>query len=191
MIDFLRVYANEVGALIPPGEIVLDMGRYREPPGDVSRLERTPDEPGAGIPPADRLVTGFDPFAGGVQTDARRIDRFLAGSKGAGSPSSMAGRLWRAARGQGETFFYAVTNRRLLLLAARGAGPQRPFRVAWEVPRSSVVVAARHGRFLQAGRVEVGFSDGSAKAWTTGTFSAARARTLVAALTAPLTSMGE
>ncbi len=220
MIDFLRLYATEVGALMSPGETVLDMGRYREPPGDASRLERTPDEPGAGVASADRLVTGFDPLVGGIQTDARRIDWFLAGSKGSGSPGSIAGQLWRGAQGRGaqgrgaqgrgaqgraaqgrgaqgraaqgrsETFFYAVTNRRLLLLAARGVGPQRAFRVAWEVPRSAVAAAAPRGRLLQAGRVEVAFTDGSTKAWTTATFSAARARTLVAALTTALTSMG-
>ena len=183
MIDFLRVYGTEVGALLLPGETVLDLGPYREPPGDASRLERTPGESGAGIAAADRLVTGFDPLAGGVQTDPRRIDWFLAGSKGSGAPGSAAGQLWRAAAGRGETYFVAVTNRRLLLLAARGVGAQRPFRIAWERPCSAIAGATRRGRLLQAGRVEVAFTDGSTKAWTTGIFSAARARTLIAALT--------
>jgi len=82
-----------------------------------------------------------------------------------------------------------VTDRRLLLLAARGVGASRTFQIVFDLPRSEVSGAARRGRPLQRGRVEVRFTDGSTKAWTTGMLSAGRARSLVTALTSATPAM--
>jgi hypothetical protein len=193
LIDYVKLYGSDVARVLAQGEGLVDVGPYREPlAGDESRLERTIDElnplarglarrRGPQPPRPDRLVEGFDPLDG-LQVNPHRLDRLLGGLSGAGSPESMAGRLWRAARASTGGTYYAVTDRRLLLLADRrpGAGD---YGILFELPRSAVVSARRRGKvLLQWGRVEVSFSDGSMKAWTPGMVSTGRARSLVAAL---------
>jgi hypothetical protein len=174
------------------------MGLYREPLiGDESRLERTADEADPrrserGEPPtrSDAFVQGFDPLRGGLQVNPRRIDRLLGGVSGAGAPGSVAGRLWRAAKEYDGSTYYAVTERRLLLLGAARPGSGE-YRSLCEVPRAQVASATRRGKILlQRGRVEVHFADGSMKAWTTAMLTAARGRSLVAALSERSTQTG-
>jgi hypothetical protein len=202
LINYVKVYGAEVAKVLDAGERLLDMGRYREPLiGDESRLLRTPEELSPGVrrlvqkhgplpERSDKLVEGFDPLMGGLQVNPRRIDRFMGGISGEGGPASLAGRLWRAPRSHPGSTYYAVTDRRLLLLAASGPGAA-DYRIIFEAPRAAVVSAARRGKLLfQRGRVEVAFTDGSMKAWTPGLLSSARARSLVAALSRPTNGTG-
>jgi hypothetical protein len=202
LINFVKLYGSEIAKLLGEGERLVDMGRYREPLiGDESRLLRTPEELSAGMrrlvaeqgplpERPDKFIHGFDPFMGGLQVNPRRIDRFMGGISGEGAPASLAGRLWRAPRSHAGSTYYAVTDRRLLLLAASRPGAV-DYRVIFEAPRDAVASAARRGKLLfQRGRVEVRFSDGSMKAWTPGMLSAARARSLVAALSRPTSGTG-
>ncbi|WP_159079566.1 hypothetical protein [Plantactinospora sp. BC1] len=192
MINYVKVYGSDVARLFASGERLVDMGGYREPLiGDESRLGRTPEEMGArarrveerspGAMQSEKFVQGFDPFAGGLQTNPDRIDRFLGGLSGEGGPGSAAGRLWRAAKGYGGIAYYAVTDRRLLLVGNNPGADT--FDLLFEVPLAQVVAATVRGKLLmQRGRVEVRFADGSMKAWTPGMFSTSAARRLVAAL---------
>jgi hypothetical protein len=200
LINYVRLYGSEVAQVLDTGERLLDMGPYREPLiGDEGRLLRTPDELGPKLrrlieergplpersKRSDRFIEGFDPLMGGLQVNPRHIDRLMGGISGEGGPRSVAGRLWRAPRSHTGSTYYAVTDRRLLLVAASKPGAT-DYRVIFETPRDSVTSAARQGKLLfQRGRVEVRFADGSMKAWTPGMVSAARARSLVAALAGP------
>jgi hypothetical protein len=197
LINYVRLYGSEVAGVLDAGERLLDMGRYREPLiGDEGRLLRTPDELSPRLrrlieergplpERSDRFIEGFDPLMGGLQVNPRRIDRLMGGISGEGGPGSMAGRLWRAPRSHAGSTYYAVTDRRLLLLATSKPS-ETDYRIIFETPRDSVTSAARRGKLLfQRGRVEVRFADGSMKAWTPGMISAARARSLIAALSGP------
>jgi hypothetical protein len=193
LINYVKLYGAEVAKVLDRDERLIEMGLYREPLlGDESRLERTTDELSGGprgpvderdrSGGTDKFVQGFDPLAGGLQVNPRRIDRALGGLSGVGGAASLAGRMWRAGRHHDGSAYYAVTERRLLLLGTTrpGAGD---YHILVEVPRAEVASAARRGKLLfQRGRVEVRFTDGSMKAWTTATLSTGRARSLVAAL---------
>ncbi len=199
LVNYLKLYGNDVAAVLRPGEWLIDMGPYREPLiGDESRLDRAVDElsprmrrhveqHGTPPPASDRFVQGFDPLAGGLQVNPSRIDRWLGGPTGEGGAGSAAGRLWRAARAHDGAPCYAVTDQRLLLLG-EGRPGSGDFRIIFELPRAAVASASRRGKLLlQRGRVEVRFTDGSMKAWTPGMLFAARARSLVTALNGPVT----
>jgi hypothetical protein len=193
LINYLKLYGTDVAKALEQDERLIEMGLYREPLlGDESRLERTTDEltggprgsvddhgaPGT----TDRFVQGFDPLRGGLQVNPRRIDRALGGVSGVGTAGSFACRLWWAARHHDGSTYYAVTERRLLLLGTTRAGAG-DYQILLAVPRAQVASAARRGKLLfQRGRVEVAFTDGSMKAWTTAMLSTGRARSLVAAL---------
>jgi hypothetical protein len=201
LINYVKMYGADVAKVLKPDERLVDMGPYREPLiGDESRLERTFDELSprmrehvekrGSLPASDKFVQGFDPLAGGLQVNPSRIDRWLGGISGEGGVSSIAGQLWRAADKYDGDTSYAVTDQRLLLLgeAKLGSGD---YRIIFELPRTAVASAARKGKLLfQRGRVEVRFTDRSMKAWTPGMVFAARARSLVAALTGPMTQTG-
>jgi hypothetical protein len=145
------------------------------------------------LPPrSDKFFQGFDLFRGGVQVNPDRINRLMGGISGEGGTDSMAGRLWLAAnsRDRGGSTYYAVTERRLLLLTEAKIN-SGDYQILFELPRSAVASVARKGKLLfQRGRVEVRFTDGSMKAWTPGMLSAARARSLVAALSGPIRHTG-
>jgi hypothetical protein len=200
LIDYVKLYGSDVAKVLDRHETLVDMGSYREPLiGDESRLTRTVDELSPRLrqmveehgpaPRSDKVIEGFDPLRGGIQVNPRRIDRFLGGVSGEGGPGSAAGRLWRAGKGDGSRY-YAVTDRRLLLLAQATVGSGE-YQIVFDLPRSDVVSARRRGKLMfQRGRVEVRFSDGSMKAWTTGLLSTARARSLVAALSGPTKQTG-
>jgi hypothetical protein len=200
LIDYVKLYGSDVAKVLDRGETLVDMGSYREPLiGDESRLTRTVDELSPRLrqmveehgpaPKSDKIIEGFDPLRGGVQVNPRRIDQVLGGISGEGGPESAAGRLWRAGKGDGSRY-YAVTDRRLLLLAQAAIGSGE-YTIVFDLPRTAVASARRRGKLmLQRGRVEVRFTDGSMKAWTTGLLSTARARSLVAALSGPITQTG-
>jgi hypothetical protein len=206
LINYVRLYGAEVAHVLEVGERLLDMGPYREPLiGDESRLLRTPDELSPRLrrlveergplpdrsERSDRFIEGFDPLMGGLQVNPRRIDRLMGGISGEGGSGSVAGKLWRAPRSHAGSTYYAVTDRRLLLLATSKPSAT-DYRIIFDTPRNSVTSAARCGKLLfQRGRVEVRFTDGSMKAWTPGMVSAARARSLVAALSGPPTGTSE
>ncbi len=194
LINYVKVYGSDVAKVLEPGERLLDMYLYREPLiGDDSRLGRTPDEVSprmrrivekhGPVPPApDRLIEGFDPLAG-IMVNPDRMNRLFGGVTGIGGPESVAGRIWRVAKAHEDHLDYAVTDRRLLLLATTSP-TAADYRIVFEVPRGAVASARRRGKLLfQWGRVEVRFADGSMKAWTPGMLSFGRARSLVATLT--------
>jgi hypothetical protein len=194
LIDFVKIYGPDVAGLLGRDERLLVMAGYHEPLiGDESRLVRTVDElsprmrryvdkHGPLPAPSDKFVQGFDPLLGGLLVNYHRIDRFMGGISGEGGPDSMAGRLWRAVKEPtGRSLYVAVTGRRLLVLAM--SIPEGEFTVVFEAPRSAIASARRAGKLLfQRGRVEVRFTDGSMKAFTTAMLSTSRARSLVAAL---------
>lgn len=193
LVDYVKVHGDDVAKLLQPGERLIDMGPYSEPHiGDESGLARTVDEMSPRMrewvrktgqsppPPSDRLIEGFDPLAGGLQVNSSRINRWLGGISGIGSPGSIAGQMWRTTRQQTKIMTYGVTDRRLLLMIEPAMGD---FHVIFAVPRDQIVSATHRGKLLfQRGRVEVRFTDGSMKAWTPGMLSAARTRSLVTAL---------
>ena len=194
LINYLKLYGADVARVLAPGERLIELGPYREPlAGDESRLERTADEldpltrrlaarGGPRKPPSDRFIQGIDPLSG-VQVNENRIDRFFGGITGEGGVESFAGRLWRSAKANTKIKYYAVTDRRLLLLVEQGKINSGDYRIAFEAPRSAVLSARRRGKLLfQWGRVELRFSDGSMKACTLGMLSVGRANALVAAL---------
>jgi len=196
LIDFVQVYGQDVAKLLDRHERLLAMTGYNEPLiGDESRLGRTLDELSPrmrryaekrGAPPqlSDRFVQGFDPL-NGILVNYNRIDRFMGGISGEGGPGSIAGRMWRAGEkppGDG-SLYVAATGRRLLVLSMNTRTQE--FTIVFEVARSDIASARRAGKLFQRGRVEVRFTDGSMKAFTTAIFSTARARTLVAALSGP------
>lgn len=194
LIDFVKIYGPDLVKLLGRDEHLLAMAGYSEPLiGDESRLGRTVDELsprmrrhidkyGPPPEPSDKFVQGFDPLMGGILVNYNRIDRFMGGISGEGGPESMAGRLWRAVKEPSSGSHYvAVTGRRLLVLSM--SIPTHEFTIAFEAPRSAIASARRVGKlFFQRGRVEVRFTDGSMKAFTTAMLSTARARSLVAAL---------
>jgi hypothetical protein len=201
LVNYVKLYGADVATVLEPGERLIDMGPYREPLiGDESRLERTVAEltprmrqyveKRGPLPRSDRFIEGFDPFQGGLQVNPNRIDRWMGGISGEGAPGSLAGRLWRTAKSYGGEMAYAVTDRRLLVLA-EDKPDKGSYEILFEVPRAAVASATRRGKLLfQRGRVEVRFTDGSMKAWTPGFVSAARGRSLVSALTGPTTQTG-
>ncbi len=197
LIDFVKTYGPDVAKLLGRDERLLAMAGYNEPLiGDESRLGRTLDElsprmrryvekHGAPPQPSDKFVQGFDPLMGGILVNYNRIDRFVGGISGEGGPGSMAGRFWRAVKEPTDGSLYvAVTGRRLLVLSM--SVPKEEFTIVFEAPRSAIASVRRAGKLLfQRGRVEVRFTDGSMKAFTTAMLSTARARSLVAALSGP------
>jgi hypothetical protein len=204
LINYVKLYGADVAKVLQSDEQLIDMGLYREPLiGDESRLERAVDElsprmrryvkeRGPLPPRSDKFFQGFDLFRGGVQVNPDRINRLMGGISGEGGTDSMAGRLWLAAnsRDRGGSTYYAVTERRLLLLTEAKIN-SGDYQILFELPRSAVASVARKGKLLfQRGRVEVRFTDGSMKAWTPGMLSAARARSLVAALSGPIRHTG-
>jgi hypothetical protein len=202
LINYVKLYRADVASVLEPGEQLIDMGPYQEPLiADGSRLERTVDEVSPrmrraverhrALPPSpDASAQGFDLLRGGPQAGPDRINRFVGGSCGEGAADSVAGRLWRAAERHDGASYYAVTVRRLLLLA-ESLSDSVKYQILFDLPRSSVASAALSGKlFFPRGRVEVRFTDGSMKAWTAGTVFAARARSLVAALSGSLAHPG-
>src|SRR4051794_4627384 len=94
LINYVKLYGAEVAKVLDRDERLIEMGLYREPLlGDESRLERTTDELSGGPSGpderdrsggTDKFVQGFDPLAGGLQVNPRRIDRALGGLSGVG-----------------------------------------------------------------------------------------------------------
>ncbi len=172
LFDFRKLYGAELAAALRPDERLHAVGPYTEPlAGDESRL-------GVAGPGPDRLILGFS-FLHGLLWNHHRIDRALGGVCGVGGPDSIAVRLWRAAEDCPDNTYYAVTDQRLVLLAWRLPAE---FRVVFEVPRSAVAGARRKGKPFQRGRVELRFTDGSMKAFTTGILRTTHARALLKAL---------
>jgi hypothetical protein len=196
LIDFVKLNGPDVARLLGRNERLLDMAAYSEPLiADESRLARTVDELGPRMrahvdkrgwapPPSHGPIGGIDPLSG-VQVNHEYIPRLMGGVAGAGAPDSMAGRMWRAVKKVGGGALYcAVTDQRLLVVAHDLASDR--FAIVFDVPRSAVRSAIRKGKLLlQRGRIELRFTDGSMKAFTTGMLSTARARSLVATLSAP------
>jgi hypothetical protein len=196
LIDLVKLNGPDVARLLGRNERLLDMAAYSEPLiGDESRLARTVDELGPRMrdhvdkhgsvpPPSNSPVAGVDPLSG-IQVNHEYIPRLMGGVAGEGAPGSMAGRMWRAVTSvKGGALYCAVTNQRLLVVAHDLASDK--FAIIFDVPRSAVQSAIRKGKLLlQRGRVELRFTDGSMKAFTTGMLSTARARSLVATLSQP------
>jgi hypothetical protein len=202
LINYVKLYGADVAKVLEPDEQLIDMGLYQEPLiADGSRLERTVDEVSPrmrraverhrALPPSPvTFAQGFDVLRGGPQASPDRINRLVGGICGEGGADSIAGRLWRAAERHDGSSYYAVTVRRLLLLAENLNGSVK-YQILFDLPRSAVASAALSGKLLfQRGRVEVRFTDGSMKAWTPGIVFAARGRSLVAALSGSVAQPG-
>jgi len=92
-------------------------------------------------------------------------------------------RTWRAVQSRKVTSLdWAVTDRRLLLLDNYRIDPQR-FRVHFSVPRSAIRAVRRRSKpFLELGRVELTFVDGSMAALVLAIVDITAATTFVRAL---------
>jgi hypothetical protein len=176
----VKAFGSDVAKVLEPGERLIAMGGYQPPHvGDTSDLERP-----AGEPPSGKLIEGADWM--GVHLNPDRVNRAVGGSAGTGGAGSVAGRLWREATNAPDGLRkWAVTDRRLLLLVDTLKKPTE-FQVHFAVPRAAIRSARRRGRiFLQWGRVELTFADGSTAALTLAMFDIGAARQMTDALSGP------
>jgi hypothetical protein len=174
----VKAFGSDVAKVLEPGERLIAMGGYQPPHvGDTSDLERPSGEPAG----PDRLVEGVDWT--GVQLNPDRVNRAVGGTTGTGGSGSIAGQLWReATNAPAGLRKWAVTDRRLLLLVDTLRKPTE-FRIHFAVPRPAIRSARRRGRFfLQWGRVELTFADGSTVALTLAMFDVGAARQMTDAL---------
>lgn len=140
MIDHVRVFAEDIAAGLDPGEKALFAGQahYTHGHEDLGRIDRS---------------VSFDPL-NGVQWEPANsaVERLVGGTTLIGYPGCLAQRLAAAAHTN-----LVLTDQRLLV----GSYGDGPLRVEWAAPRTDLVEIAHRPRFLQVGRVEVGFADGS------------------------------
>jgi hypothetical protein len=171
-VDYTRIYRADVSELIGSADEVLAIVPCRSAFG-TERLETEPREPRSG----NRSTLGhlLD-----IDWPWNRIDwdKVIGGVSVSGSPGSWAIRLAHAtANDSGQ--FAVVAGQRLVVI--RQVGGDR-FELVAEAPRTEVVYARRKGRFLQRGRVVIGFADGSSIAVTTGILFTHHAKRLATAL---------
>lgn len=138
-------------------------------------------------------------FPGGpIELETGVVDRWLGGTTFTGAPGSWADRVRRAIErdlwsADVTSPRLAVTTRRVLLVAegaqtlgrdpATGRGTwDAETTVLLDVPRAAVRSARNRARPLAAGRLVLGFDDGSTAALMCGVLSPRPARRLVAAL---------
>jgi hypothetical protein len=192
LINQLKVHGEQVAPLLQDGERLLDVGLFHPAFGDESGLERPTEltsRPEQWLrdrfgdqaqPQSQGWVNGVDPVWG-LEWNAAALDKALGGVAAAGSASSIAARMLVLQRKSSDIMYYAVTDRRLLLLAKPTI---HTFEPVLAVPRAAIRGARLQGKlfFPQRGRVVLWFADGSQLAIVTGTFSTARAKSLVAAL---------
>jgi hypothetical protein len=196
LFNSVKLFAEDVAKSLEPGERVLAMGTYHEPlNGDESRFEladgelrgvakRFREQTGRRLSTDDRFFQGVD--WRGVHINPDRLRRAYSGLAGHGSPSSIAGRMWRAGKAPGRSSpDWAVTDRRLLLLEHEVA-VHPTYEITFAVPRTVVRSAVRRGKlFFQWGRVEITFTDDSMIAFNAALLDIGAARDLVRALTGP------
>ena len=161
-------------------------------------VELAPGESRIGRTGPPRVVRGVDlnplsALSGGpVDDDPGLFDRLVAGISLTGHAGSSADGLGRALEGAGSKRMAVTTDRVLLFAegtttfgqdAATGAKTwDAETEVLWQVPRATVASARIQGRFLMAGRLLVGFEDGSGAALMCGMVSRRGARRLRDAL---------
>jgi hypothetical protein len=171
-VDYTRIYRADVSELIGSADEVLAIVPYRSAYG-TERFETEPRERRSGSrSPLNRLLDIDWPW--------NRIDwdKVIGGVSVSGSPGSSAIRLADATSNDAGQFG-VVTGQRLVVI--RQVGGDR-FELVAEAPRAEVVYARRKGRFLQRGRVVIGFADGSCMAVTTGILLTHHAKRLITAL---------
>ena len=162
LIDTVKIYGEAVAEVLDTGERLLAMG-----PVHVRRTSSF----------ESRLMAGVD------WTGLRYgRDRLRSGPPGAASWSRRTQRVLHAR--EVTSLDWAVTDRRLLLLDNDRVSPPH-FRTLFAVPRAAIRSARRRGRlFLQWGRVEVTFTDGSMVALVLALFDVSAAAHFLRALTA-------
>lgn len=190
--DPVKVYGEELAKYLEDGESLRDAGLCGAAFGDESGLGRAADATGdaGSIPgrPEDRArpegsrgwVTGVDPVWG-LEWNAAAVDTRLGGVTAAGGASSIAARMLAAIRSTRGSTYYAVTDRRLLLLTRPSI---RTFTPLFSVPLGAIRQARHEEKWFlpQRGRVVLYFADNSLLALVTGHLFAGRAKALVAAL---------
>jgi hypothetical protein len=191
LFDQVKLFGEDVAKVLEPGERLLALGGYHEllagdesklalETGELSGREREVFErTGRRLEVPDRLFLGVD--WRGVHINPDRLHRWWSGLSGVGAAESVAGRMWRAAKGK-PGLEWAVTDRRLLLLSSDTA-VDRAYAVVFDVPRAQVRSVARRGKvFFQWARVEISFVDGSMLAFNPALMDVSAARALVRAL---------
>lgn len=155
LIDTVKIYGEAVAEILDTDERLLAMGPVQmRRPGSLEA----------------RLMAGVD------------WGRLRSGPLG---PGSWGRRTRQALQAREVTSLdWAITDRRLLLLDHDLVSPPH-FRTLFAVPRAAIRGARRRGRlFLQWGRVEVTFTDGSMVALVLAMFDVSAAAHFLRALTA-------
>ncbi|HEX6499538.1 MAG TPA: hypothetical protein VF054_10960 [Micromonosporaceae bacterium] len=187
--DPVKVYGEELTKYLEDGERLRDAGLCHAAFGDESglgqpagnlRAEGVADRTPAPSEGSRTWVDGVDPLWG-LEWNAAAVDARLGGVTAAGGADSIAARMLAAIRSTRGSTYYAVTDRRLLLLTRPSI---RTFTPLFAVPLAAVTTARHEARWFlpQRGRVVLHFADGSLLALVTGHLFAGRAKALVAAL---------
>lgn len=190
MLNYLKIYGDDIAQALEAGERPLAMGLYREPHNADARgfelldSELSPGEQrflaehGRRLPDSDKAIELG-------QINGHVWQRLISGRAGWGSPTSYAGRLWRAgtALQRSGTVHWLVTDRRLVLVVGPRPGSDGPWSVGFAVSRSAVRSARRRFKLLFAwGQVEVTFVDDSMVAILAGMLDVSLANRLIRAL---------
>ncbi len=159
------LYSEQIMALLAPGESPVCAVTASYFAGE----ERTGTTTGITFDPINGLDVGSWNAA---------AERMVGGVSLTGAPGSLAHALMGAFGGfSGGANHLILTGQRLIaaeLLTDRG-------RAVWQVDRRQLIGVVHQPRFLQRGRVVLGFADGSALAMMTGMFTSREAGRLVAA----------
>lgn len=193
LLNLLKIYGADIAQALEAGERPLAVGLYRGPHNPDTRgfeladselspgEQRFLQEHGRRLPDSDKAIELG-------QINGHVWQRLISGSAGWGSPTSYAGRMWRAgtALHRSSTVHWVVTDRRFLLMVGPRPGSDGPWSIGFEVPRSAVRSARRRFKLLFAwGQVEVTFVDDSMVAILAGMLDVRLANRLISALTGP------
>lgn len=161
MFDYFKVFYDNWLALCGPGEQPLALLMVQYSPGHEQL-----GQPRDGV--------HFDPL-NGLQVDRweRGLERFMGGDTlYAPGGGGRALELRREASGMPHLL---LTNQRLVVVHGQPSRPEE-MRATWWCPLAEIATMRVSPRFLQAGRIFVGFVDGSAIRLMGGMVSARKAR---------------
>ncbi|WP_433795913.1 hypothetical protein [Actinoplanes sp. CA-252034] len=175
LFNLLKVYGADVAKILDPGERLLAMGYiHTHMPNDSSGMDP---------PESRRFIEGVSWM--GIHVNKVYFFRWLFGSAGNGPPGTWGHRVWQMIRNADSENInpdWAVTDKRLLFLNREGDDEVR-FRLLDELPRSTIRSVRRRGKlFIQWGRCELTFVDGSTVMLTLTAFDLGAPRLFMRAL---------
>lgn len=166
MIDYLRLYADELAGICAPGERVLALAGVQYAAG-----EEQLGSPARGV--SFDIVNGLS-----VARWNAAAYQFIGGASLAGAPGSAATHL-RDTVDPHPLVELALTNQRLLLLT--NLGGSNPINIEWSCPLRIVAGIRHEPRWNQRGRITIAFSDGSLVRLIAGYIFTGKARRFVEA----------